>query len=186
MPAAVCPACQRKVPLPENNTGRTVQTMCPKCGEFLPVPPSASRHHQEQVAAHITGGSSTATLSSRELRKELAEATASSKSLGLLVLTLGLTALLSLAVGFCLGFVLYVGLALSGLGLLLGVYGMVRGMLRRERDALYVVAGVGVSALATGLLVTRLVFPSSSQGPTTERAGDPPNIYQQGKKELGP
>jgi predicted RNA-binding Zn-ribbon protein involved in translation (DUF1610 family) len=185
MPAAVCPSCQRKVSLPDNYSGRTVQTMCPKCGELLPVPPAASRHHQEETAAQITAGSGTATVSARELRRELAEATASSKNLGLLVLTLGLAALLSVAVSFCLTFVQYLGLALSGVGLLLGLYGMIRGTLRRERDTLYVMAGVGVSALATGLLLTRLLFPPSAGQPTgTNR--DSPNLYQQEQKELGP
>jgi hypothetical protein len=179
---AVCPACQRKVSLPENTSGRTVNTMCPKCGELLPVPPSPAPHHQEALAASIMSGGGTATLSAQHLREQLAEATASSKNLGLLLLALGLIGLLILAVSFCFAPVAYVGIVVSGAALLFGLYGMVRSLLRRERGVLYVVAGVGVSALAVGLIATRLLFPASPPQPTGSQ-DHVPTMFEQ-RKEL--
>jgi hypothetical protein len=179
MHAAVCPACQRRVKLPENTTGRTVNTMCPKCGELLPVPPGDSHHHEEEVAAHITGGTSTATLTAQELRKEFAEATASSKSLGLLVLGLGLVALMTLPIG-CISFMDYLGLAVGGVGLVLGIYGLFRGMIHRERDTLYVLAGVAVCVLSVGLLLTRLFFSAPEQSPNLQHQH---NILEERNRE---
>jgi hypothetical protein len=181
MQFAVCPACQRRVSLPENTSGRTVNTMCPKCGELLPVPPSPTRHHQEELAASIMGGGGTATLSAQQLRGQLAEATASGKNLGLLLLGLGLVSLLSLAVSFCFWPFAWIGIAIGGVGLLLGLYGIIRGLRRRERDVLYVVAGFGVSALAVGLLVMFLLFPSRPEPTGTQE--HQPTMFEQ-RKEL--
>jgi hypothetical protein len=181
---AICPACQRRVSLPENTSGRTVNTMCPKCGELLPVPPSPTRHHQEELAASILGGGGTATLSAQQLREQLAEATASSKNLGLVALTLGLVGLLLLAVSFCFWPVAWMGIVIGGIGLLLGLYGLARGLGRRGRDVLYIVAGIGVSALAVGLIVIWLYSRSQPVQPTEETQEREPGIYELGKKQL--
>lgn len=169
MHSTVCPSCQRRVVLPENSTSRTVKTMCPKCGELLPVPPSASRHPQEEAAAQLYHGEV-----DLGLRDQLNEAMKSLRSLGLLVLGLGLAGLL-LTLGFCISdYIPYLGLVVAVAGLLLGVYGAGRALLRHERGGLYVLGGLAVCALALGVFFIRPSSPNTNGG-----RPDEPNILQQ-------
>lgn len=179
MPAAVCPTCQRRVHLPDNATSRTVKTMCPQCGELLSVPPTPARHPEDDTLDALHHGAARRGI---DLRGQLAEVTASSRNLGLFVLALGLVSLLSLAVS-CLTFMVYVGLALSGIGALLGLYGMLRGLLRRDRNVFYVLAGVAACTVALVLIETRLTMPP---GQTSGTPRDPSTLIEQRKKELTP
>jgi hypothetical protein len=131
--------------------------MCPKCGELLPVPPNPSRHPQESVLADLQHGSVGA-----GLREQLAEAMASLRSLGLLVLGLGLVGLL-LTLGFCISdYIPFLGLPVSGAGLLLGLYGLGRALMRGERGVLYVLGGLAVCTLALGVFFIRPSSPNTS------------------------
>ena len=155
MHTAVCPTCQRKVSLPANTTSRVVNMMCPKCGELLPVPPSASRHPDDGRLADLhPGRQHTSALS--DTRAEIGQALATTKGLGLFAVLLGLLAFVFLAAGvFCLPVVVgYVGLAPGGIGLLLGLYGIARGLQRRDRDLLLAVGGLATCGLAVGLILT--------------------------------
>jgi len=182
MHVTVCPSCQRKVALPENTSSRTVKTMCPKCGELLPVPPRQSHHPQESVAAGLIS-TGTATATARDLRTQLGGAFESPRSLGLFVLALGLVSLLVLSLTFCLPtFIEFVGIPVSGVGLLLGLYGLGRAVSRRERGIPYVLAGMAVCGLA---LVLILSHPWISKEP--ERSGTEnksPTLLEQRNKEL--
>jgi hypothetical protein len=181
MQAAVCPSCQRKVVLPENNTSRIVKTMCPKCGELLPVPPSGSEHDQDATAAKIMSSGRTTGLTAEELREQLAGVTASSKNLGLVLVAVGLVGLLTLALS-CIPYLPHAGLALSGIGLLVSVAALARGLLRRERELLYLVGGGVVCALAVGLLITRIALAS---GKDSSRGDENiPTIFEQERREL--
>jgi hypothetical protein len=163
MNSTVCPTCQRKVALPENTTSRTVKTMCPKCGELLPVPPSASRHPQESILANLQHSSTGA-----ELRDELTEAMASLRNLGLLVLGLGLVSLLFMMLTFCLPDVFeYVGVPLSGAGILLGLYGIGRALKRGERGVLYVLGGMAACGLVLALIFSHPWRTVPNEGPQT-------------------
>jgi hypothetical protein len=167
------------VKLPENTTSRAVQTMCPKCGELLSVPPMQARHAEDEHSRAADGRTTTATLTAREVREQLAGVTASSRNLSLLALGLGLTALLSLIVS-CLPFVRYAGLGLAGLGLLVGLYATCRTLWRRERGVLYGIGGVAASGLALGLLLTQVLAPSPDQ---SSRPDDPtPTLLEQEKQ----
>src|SRR5262249_16572966 len=146
MPLATCPGCQHRVKLPENTTSRAVQTMCPKCGELLSVPPMHARHAEDERSRAMDGRATTATLTAREARAELAEVTGASRNLSLLALGLGLIAVLSLALS-CLPFVAYLGLGLAGAGLLVGLYATARILIRREKGILHAIAAVAVSGL---------------------------------------
>src|SRR5262249_31335606 len=131
MQAAVCPACQRTVKLPPNLSSRPVKTMCPKCGELLTVPPSDHRHpHDNQLEALSRKRTSVSAFG--DARIQLREAMATTRGRGLLVVLLGLLALAFLGASFCLPAVVgYVGLPLSGIGILLGIYSTIRGLVRR-------------------------------------------------------
>jgi hypothetical protein len=147
------------VALPENTTSRTVKTMCPKCGELIPVPPSPSRHPQESVLADLQHGRAGA-----GLREQLAEAMATLRSLGLLVLGLGLVALL-LSLGFCISdYIPFLSLPVAGVGLLLGLYGLGRALKRGERGVLYVLGGLAACALALGSFFLRPSSPNTTDG----------------------
>ena len=179
MPVATCPGCQNRVKLPENTTSRAVKTMCPKCGELLSVPPMRGRHAEDEHARAADGRATTATLTAREVRAELAEVTASSRNLSLLGLGLGLVAVLSLALS-CLPFVAYIGLGLAGAGLIVGLYSIFRMLIRREQGILYAIAGVAVSGLALGLLVTFKISTEPEKGPRPN--DETPTILEQRKQ----
>jgi len=168
MQTAVCPACQRNVKLPPNTSSRAVKTMCPKCGELLTVPPTASRHPQDaHLDALAHGRTQVSALSSA--RTQLGEAMATTRGLGLLVVLLGLLALSVLAASFCLPAVAgYVGLPLAGLGILLGTYASLRGLLRREREALYAAGGLGLCGLALALILTHRPMEQIQKTPSME------------------
>src|SRR5262249_43331954 len=105
---------------------------------------------------------------------QLNEAMKSLRSLGLLVLGLGLVGLL-LTLGFCISdYIPYLGLPVSGVGLLLGLYGLGRALMRHERGVLYVLGGVVVCALAVGVFFIRPSSPTPSGARTDET-----NILQQ-------
>jgi hypothetical protein len=146
--------------------------MCPKCGELLSVPPTPARHPEDDRldALHDEAASG-----GMDLWGQLAEVTASSRNLGLMVLAFGLTALLMSP----LPILVYVGLALSGTGALLGLYGIVRGLMRRDRNVLYVLAGVGTCAVALMLIVTRLTV--APAGPTSDRPREKTLLEQRNK-----
>src|SRR5262249_56357603 len=132
-------ACHGKVNLPANTSSRIVKTMCPKCGELLSVPPTPARHPEDERLDALHH----AAAPRFDLRSQVAEVTGSSRSLGLVILGLGSIALLSVP----LPFLVYAGLVLSGIGALMGLYGMVRGLMRRDRNVLYVLAGFATCGL---------------------------------------
>jgi len=179
MHVTTCPGCQRKVRLPENTTSRAVKTMCPKCGELLSVPPMTARHAEDEPSRALDGRVTTATVTVREVREQIAGVTASSRNLSLLGLALGLMSLLSLAFS-CLTFVAYVGLGLAGVGLLIGLYAIFRVLIKRERDAPYAIGAIVVSGLALGLILTRLLSPSS--GLDQGSRDDNPTLLERNKE----
>jgi hypothetical protein len=152
--------------MPPNFTGRAVKTMCPKCGELLTVHPTESRHPQDEHLAALSQGRTSASALG-DARSQFREAMATTRGRGLLVVFLGLLALAFLAASFCLPAVVgYVGLPLGGIGVLLGLYAAIRGMLRREREALYAVAGLALCGLAVGLILThRALAPPEKRRP---------------------
>jgi hypothetical protein len=174
MHIAVCPTCQRKVSLPENTSSRAVKMMCPKCGELLPVPPSASRHPEEdRLAAFHHGRQSSSAWG--DARTQIGEALRTTRGQGLLAVLLGVLAFACLAAAlFCLPPIMgYAGLLPGGVGFLLGLYGVVRGFHRGERDVLYGLGGVAACGLALGLILTlstlsrtEKTLPSNDQTPT--------------------
>jgi len=176
MQTAVCPACQRQVKLPLNTSSRAVKTMCPKCGELLTVPPMESRHPQDaHLDAYAHGGTSASA------RTQLRDVMASTRGLGLLVVLLGLLALSFLAASFCLPAAAgYVGIPLSGLGVLLGIFASIRGLLRREREAFYAAGGMALCGLALGLILSHRPMDQPGGSPATE---DPDSILNR-QKEL--
>jgi hypothetical protein len=160
MQTAVCPACQRQVKLPPNFTGRAVKTMCPKCGELLTVQPTASRHPQDEQLAALTQGRTNASALG-EARSQLGAALSTTRGRGLTAVLLGLLALAFLTASLCLpAQVGYAGLPLAGLGILLGLHTAFRGMLRREREALFAVGGIAISSLAVALIWTHTAMKS--------------------------
>jgi hypothetical protein len=155
--------------------------MCPKCGELLSVPPMASRHPQEEHLAAL-GQGRTSPSPIAEARSQLRESLATTQGRGLFVVLLGLLAFSFFAASFCLPVaVSYAGLPLSGVGILLGVYAMFRGLLRREREALYAAGGVAICGLALGLILTRVLAPVE-QPPSG--GGNQPTLLEQEKQEL--
>jgi hypothetical protein len=181
MQVTVCPGCQHKVKLPPNTTSRAVKTMCPKCGELLSVPPMESRHPQEEHLAAL-GQGRTSPSPIAEARSDLKESLATTQGRGLFAVLLGLLVLCFLAASLCLPVaVSYAGLPLSGVGILLGLHATFRGMLRREREALYAAGGVALCGLALGLILTRVLAPVE-QSPSD--GGNQPTLLEQEKKEL--
>jgi hypothetical protein len=166
MQTAVCPACQRQVKLPPNYSGRTVKTMCPKCGELLTVQPTETRHPQdEQLDALTKGRTSVSALG--DAKGQLSAAMSSTRGRGLLAVLLGLLALAFLTASLCLpAQVGYAGLPLAGIGVLLGLHTAFRGLLRREREALFAVGGTALSCLAVALIWshTAMKSPEKSRG----------------------
>jgi hypothetical protein len=154
--------------------------MCPKCGELLTVPPTESRHPQDEHLAALSHGR-TSVSALGDARTQFREAMATTRGRGLLVILLGLLALAFLAASFCLPTAVeYVGLPLGGIGILFGVHAALRGMLRREREALYAVAGLAVCGLALALILThRALAPPEKRRPDDHQ----PTILERRQEE---
>jgi hypothetical protein len=127
--------------------------MCSNCGEILLVPHSAFDHQDSHDHGHDTGDGLARDARPpiwRELLGQLSESLAESKNLGLLVFAMGLLSFLLLCIP-TLGF--YLGLFLSGLGLLLGVGGTLCCILGPRRGVAYLLGGSGACFLALLLIL---------------------------------
>jgi hypothetical protein len=97
------------------------------------------------------------------------------------VLALGLIGLLFLVASFCLPtFLKCVGAAIAGGGGLLGLDGIARGLRRRQREVLYVVAGTALCGLAVALILAHQAYTAGADS----GGGGTPNYLKQRNQEL--
>jgi len=151
MPFIICPSCEYRVPVAENAANKRV--MSTKCGEIVLVPQSAVDHKDSHDHGQDTGDGLARDATPpmwRELLGQISESLAVSKNLGLVVLGMGLLSFLLLCIP-TVGF--YLGLFLSGLGLLLGIGGIIRCVLGPRRGVAYLLGGSGACFLALLLIL---------------------------------
>jgi len=158
--AVVCPSCRKKLKVPDKAAGRKV--LCPKCQGGIPVPelepqeePKMERQEEEPVAPPRTAPTpkqeaeaeeptfTTPTPTLREWLSGFTEGATLPKGLGITSLVL---ALLSVPV-LCIPFV---SIGLSGLGLILGLWGLVA-QRRKGAEKFYPLVGMGASGVALAL-----------------------------------
>jgi hypothetical protein len=154
----VCPSCRRRIRVPDHLAGKRVT--CPRCDEALRVP-AWGGEPTEPVVGPVPGAGTAYAEDALPL----------SGRLGVVALALGLCAVLVL----CLPVIGYVGIALSALGLLLGLGGLAeylkeasrgRGVGRRAARSLpvsahpvsYPLAGTAVCLAALALALLPMLF----------------------------
>jgi len=159
MPKVLCPSCHRKLRVPDRLAGREIT--CPRCNEAVPVPGG-------ERSLLVAEGDEPLPESSLS---DAPESLAPPARLGMVAMVLGV---LSITV-LCLPFVGYVAIALSSVGLFLGIWGLLKARAggteaaasppageaevpRRfgERDRDYPLAGIAACLLS--LVLTLLPF----------------------------
>jgi hypothetical protein len=142
MPAIVCSGCNHSFDVGKNSAGKGV--MCAQCGKMILV----SRSLFETDLPPIEKPNRPA-WSELGLGAQIRELMDDPKNLGLLSLGMAFSAILLL----CLPKGIYVGLFLSGGGLLLSFIGMIQHIRRRGRGLAYVL-GSGVACILAALLIS--------------------------------
>ena len=159
MPTVACPACQRKLRIPDDLPGRKVT--CPRCHQTVPV------RHSSQPLAEEDAPSTEPPLS------EAPEPLRPSARLGMIAMVLGVFSIPVL----CIPFVGYAAILLSGVGLFLAVRGLLiaqpsgtrevssspaEGAAKSprfgERDRDYPLAGIAACVLALILALLPFLF----------------------------
>jgi len=154
----VCPACSAKISAADKTAGKRVK--CPKCGAAIDVPtPAPDWAHKpvtEQKPAAISGERAPVTrdwrkaddgnddLPSQQRKSTEASGGAFAHSLGIGSMVLGVVALV-LSLIPCVG---WIGLPLSGIGLLLGAAGTVAAFFRGGHGIGFPIAGTTICGLA--------------------------------------
>lgn len=117
-----CPACHQRLRVPENLAGNRVT--CPRCGAAVSVPlPEESPEEAAAAAAHAAGAAARGAEGGAV--GDLEHAPPATR-MGVVALGLGLLAVLVL----CVPLLGYASFALSGLGLLVGLWGLARSLRR--------------------------------------------------------
>jgi hypothetical protein len=155
MPTVVCPSCQRSLRVPSRLAGR--QLICPGCNDAVDVPAPEDEHPWAvgasfaQVPALASAGEVPLSHAAR---------------LGVVAMFLGTLSVLVL----CLPYVGYAALGLSGVGLLIGLWGLLSAWLAGdgpgggrpqhfgERGRDYPLAGIGMCLLALALVLLPFLF----------------------------
>jgi hypothetical protein len=162
--------------------------MCPKCGEILPdslISGTRRGTHPEDALLGLGKGALSADRpGARGLAAQLVSGLSTARNLGLFLVALGLASLLIRFLPMCFlpDFVAYAALPLSGIGLLVGLIGIVRFGLLRQRDVLYVVAGTAICTLALGVFILIRPAPPEPSPPSAGTEDD--SLYRLRSKEL--
>jgi hypothetical protein len=168
----VCPSCATKLRAPDNMAGR--KTKCPKCGTAVVVP-SPAPEAPEPVRAEplpqpvkrveppvvrpkpppapaLVSDEDDFDLEPRARRRPSAAAAVSNTIIvqqpSRAAHSLGIAALVIGVLSFFVCWIPFLGIAVSGLGLLLGLGGLVLAVVRRGSGVGFSIAGSGLSALS--------------------------------------
>ena len=144
MAAVTCHSCRRKLRVPDRLADRLL--ICPGCNEAVPVPNRKAEYLQLVDNASAPQGPAPSTAG--------AELLSFPARLGALAMLLGVLSVLVL----CLPYVGYAALGLSGVGLLLGLWGLASACLggahsggTRQPERSYPLGGVAACLLALAL-----------------------------------
>ncbi len=144
MAAVTCPSCRRKLRVPDHLAERLL--VCPGCNEAVPVPNRKAEYLQLVDNAPPPQGPAPPTAG--------AELLSFPARLGAVAMLLGVLSVLVL----CLPYVGYAALGLSGVGLLLGLWGLASAYLGgassggvRQPEKSYPLGGVAACLLALAL-----------------------------------
>jgi hypothetical protein len=151
MATVTCPSCKRKLRVPDRLDDRLL--ICPGCNEAVPVPNRKAEYLRlvdnastPQGPARSTAGEELLSLPAR---------------LGAVSMLLGVLSVLVL----CLPYVGYAALGLSGVGLLLGLWGLASAYLGgghpggvRQPEKSYPLGGVAACLLALALALLPFLF----------------------------
>ena len=151
MATVTCPSCHRKLRVPDQLAERLL--ICPGCNEAVPVP-----NRKAEYLRLVDNASSPPGPAPSAAGEELLPFPA---RLGALSMLLGVLSVLVL----CLPYVGYAALGLSGVGLLLGLWGLASAYLSgahsggiRQPEKSYPLGGVAACLLALALALLPFLF----------------------------
>ena len=148
MATVTCPSCQRQLRVPDRLAERLL--ICPGCNEAVPVP-----NRKAEYLRLVDNASSPPGPAPSAAGEELLPFPA---RLGALSMLLGVLSVLVL----CLPYVGYAALGLSGVGLLLGLWGLASASAHcggvRQPEKSYPLGGVAACLLALALALLPFLF----------------------------